>query len=141
MSGADRMRTPLRAIFVVGLLAGAAVLASCGSTAKAVIETVSPADAEAVLADNDDAVLLDIRTPEEYAEARISGSENIDFYDADFAAQLEQLDPDGTYVVYCRSDNRSGQAMETFRDLGFSEVYEMDGGIVNWYESGYPVES
>ena len=141
MSGADRIRTPLKAMFVVGLLAGAAVLASCGSTAEAVIETISPADADAVLADNGDAVLLDIRTPEEYAEARISGSENIDFYDAEFAAQLEQLDPDGTYVVYCRSDNRSGQAMETFRDLGFSEVYEIDGGIVNWYESGYPVES
>jgi rhodanese-related sulfurtransferase len=141
MSGADRRRTPLRAILVVGLLAGAAVLASCGSTAEAVLETVSPADADAVLADDGDAVLLDIRTPEEYAEARISGSENIDFYDADFAAQLEQLDSDGTYVVYCRSDNRSGQAMGTFRDLGFIEVYEIDGGIVNWYESGYPVES
>ena len=127
--------------FIVAVLAGVTLLSSCSSTANAVIETVSPAEADEVLSENGDAVLLDIRTPEEYGEARIGGSENIDFYAADFAEQLEQLDPDGTYVVYCRSDNRSGQAMDTFRDLGFAKVYEIDGGIVNWYESGYPVES
>lgn len=135
------MRINLKPLLIVALLAGATVLASCSSTAEAVVETVSPADADAVLVENGDAVLLDIRTPEEHAEARIDGSENIDFYEADFADRLAQLDPDGTYVVYCRSGNRSGQSMETFRDLGFTEVYEIDGGIVNWYDSGYPVDS
>jgi len=135
------VRINLKALLIVAVLGGATLLASCSSTAEAVVETVSPSDAEEVLVENGDAVLLDIRTPDEYAAARISGSENIDFYEADFAAQLAQLDPDGTYVVYCRSGNRSGQAMEIFRDLGFAEVYEIDGGIVNWSDSGYPVDS
>ena len=134
------MHFNLRSLLVVAVLGGASVLAGCSSTAEAVIETVPPADAEAVLVENGDAVLLDIRTPEEHAEARIGGSENIDFYESDFADRLAELDPEGTYVVYCRSGNRSGQAMEIFRDLGFNEVYEIDGGIINWYDSGYPVD-
>lgn len=134
------MQFNLRSLLIVAVLGGAAVLAGCSSTAEAVVETVPPADAEAVLVENGDAVLLDIRTPEEYSEARIDGSENIDFYEPDFADRLAELDPDGTYVVYCRSGNRSGQALEIFRDLGFNEVYEIDGGIINWYDSGYPVD-
>ena len=134
------MHFNLRSLLIVAVLGGASVLAGCSSTAEAVVETVPPADAEAVLVENGDAVLLDIRTPEEYSEARIDGSENIDFYEPDFADRLAELDPDGTYVVYCRSGNRSGQALEIFRDLGFNEVYEIDGGIINWYDSGYPVD-
>ena len=128
----------MKVLFVI-VLVGTALLGACSSTAEAVLETVAPADADLVLAENGDAVLLDIRTPEEFAEVRIAGAENVDFYAADFTRQLEQLDPGGPYVVYCRSDNRSGQAMEAFRDLGFTEVYEIDGGIVNWYDSGFPV--
>lgn len=135
------MRINLKSFLILAVLGGATLLASCSSTSEAVVETVSPSEAEAVLVDDGDAVLLDIRTPEEHAEARIGGSENIDFYEADFTDQLAALDRDGTYVVYCRSGNRSGQAMEIFRDLGFNEVYEIDGGIINWYDSGYAVDS
>ena len=134
------MRFAMKSLLGMTLVLGA-LLAACSSTTEAVVETVAPTSAAEVLAESEDAVLLDIRTPEEYAEARITGATNVDFYAADFTEQVEQLARDGTYVVYCRSDNRSGQAMETFRDLGFAEVYEIDGGIVNWYDSGFPVES
>ncbi len=119
-------------------LAAAIAIAGC-SASDATLETVSPEAAAEVIANTPDVVVLDIRTPEEYAEGFIEGAANVDFYRSDFAAQLDMLDKDAPYVVYCRSDNRSGQAMEVFADLGFTNVTEIDGGIVNWYESGLPI--
>jgi rhodanese-related sulfurtransferase len=86
-------------------------------------------------------VVLDIRTPEEFNEARLADAIMVDFYADDFEAQLDTLDKDVPYVMYCRSGNRSSEAVKTMKDLGFVEVYEIDGGIVNWYDQGYPIES
>jgi phage shock protein E len=121
-------------------LAAAIAIAGCSSS-DAVLETVSPEAAAEVIASTPDVVVLDIRTPEEFAEGFIEGASNIDFYRSDFAGQLDVLDKEVPYVVYCRSDNRSGQAMDVFADLGFTNVTEIDGGIVNWYESGLPIVS
>jgi rhodanese-related sulfurtransferase len=82
--------------------------------------------------DNTDFVIIDIRTPQEYADGYIEGAINVDFYAADFEQQLDQLDKNEIYLVYCRSANRSGQAMPVFERLGFTTVYNMLGGIVQW---------
>ena len=115
------------------------VLISACSSVGAVLETVPPQDAASTIAENPEAIVLDIRTPEEYDEGIIEGAINVDFYAADFADQLAALDRDATYVVYCRSGNRSGEAMATFADLEFQQVSEIDGGIVNWYQEGLPI--
>lgn len=120
------------------VIALAAVLTACGGTSTDVTQTVDAATAADLLAEGD-GVLLDIRTPEEFAAGKIAGSQNIDFYAADFAAQLDRLDKDATYFVYCRSGNRSSLSMNTFADLGFSSVYEIDGGILNWNAAGLPI--
>jgi phage shock protein E len=131
------MTTPVRTL--VALLAiGAMLVAGC-STTEGALTTVAPTEAAQVIAADADVVVLDIRTPEEYAAGIIEGAVNIDFYAADFATQLDTLDKDAHYVVYCRSGNRSGQAMSTFGGLGFAEVTEVDGGIVDWYAAGLPV--
>ncbi|MGI9642591.1 MAG: rhodanese-like domain-containing protein, partial [Acidimicrobiia bacterium] len=130
------MRTRFTLIALIAALV-AVVLAGCSSDG-ATLETVAPDDAATIIAENPDAIILDIRTPEEFGDGIIDGAVNIDFYEPDFASNLDALDKDASYVVYCRSDNRSGQAMDTFADLGFQQVTEIDGGIVNWYEQGYP---
>jgi rhodanese-related sulfurtransferase len=134
------MTTPIKLLATL-LATGALLVAGCSGSATnaGVQETVSPADAAEVIASDHEVVVLDIRTPEEYSAGIIDGAVNIDFYAADFSDQLDALDKDAHYVLYCRSGNRSGQAMETFADLGFAEVTEIDGGIVNWYGSGLPV--
>ena len=117
------------------------VTACSSGSDTATIELVSPADAAQVIEDDPAGlVVLDIRTPEEFNEARLADSVNVDFYDADFADQLDALDKNDPYVMYCRSGNRSSEAIKTMKDLGFVEVYEIDGGIANWYDSGFPVE-
>lgn len=136
-----RNRTTARLLALLVVLS--TLVAACSSgTETATIELVSPDQAAQVIEDAPAGlVVLDIRTPEEYAEVRLADAINIDFYDADFADQLDVLDKNDPYVVYCRSGNRSAEAVETMKELGFVEVYEIDGGIVNWYESGYSVDS
>ncbi len=89
---------------------------------------------------SDGFMLLDVRTPEEFAAGKIAGSENIDFYEAAFADSIAALDRDASYVVYCRSGNRSGQTLELMRQLGFTDVTDVSGGIVAWQEVGLPLE-
>ena len=119
----------------------AVLVTACSSgTDTASIELVSPEQAAEVIEDAPAGlVVLDIRTPEEYNEVRLDGAINVDYYATDFADQLDTLDKNNPYVMYCRSGNRSSDAVETMKDLGFTEVYEIDGGIVNWYEAGFPV--
>lgn len=114
------------------------LLAGCSSSVTTGIQSVDAAEAHA-LAIESGTVVLDIRTPEEFAEGRVEGAINIDFYAGDFAVRIAALDRDATYVVYCRSDSRSGQAMDLFRDLGFAAVHEIDGGILSWIQAGLPV--
>ncbi len=117
----------------------AAAVAACSSS-TGVIESLDADAAATLLEDDPTAVLLDIRTPEEYAESRIAGAVNIDFYAADFSTRLGALDRDTTYVIYCRSGNRTTAALDIFRDLGFSSVHAVDGGIQAWQGTGLAVE-
>lgn len=81
-------------------------------------------------------MVLDVRTPEEYAEGHLSGARNIDFFAEDFAARLEELDRNASYAIYCRSGNRSGQALNLMRSLGFVSVVNLSGGMLAWEGSG-----
>jgi phage shock protein E len=127
------------------LLTLALLVAACGggegpATAEAVIETISAADASALLADAPGGlVVLDVRTPEEFASGHLAGAVGLDFYAAAFADDLAALDREAPYLLYCRSGNRSGQAREMMRSLGFVEVHEIAGGINAWVEAGLPV--
>ena len=129
--------------FIAAVLVAGSMVAACGgtSTVESAIALVPPAEAAQVLEDRSpEVVLLDVRTPEEFAEAHVPGSVNIDFYAADFAEQLDTLGKDVPYVVYCRSGNRSDSTMDIMRDLGFSEVWDVDGGIIAWSQAGLPLE-
>ena len=123
------------------LAASALFFAACGGSDTAVIETVPATEAAEILAEPPTGlVTLDVRTLEEFNEVRIAGASNLDFYAPDFSDRLDTLDKTLPYFVYCRSGNRSGQTLDIMRDLGFEEVYNLDGGIVAWNEAGLPVE-
>lgn len=100
-----------------------------------------PASEAATLIDDREVIVLDIRTPAEVAEARLPVDEvlNLDFYEPDFADQLASLDRDASYVMYCRSGNRSGTTRALLSQLGFQDVADVDGGIIGWLEAGLPV--
>lgn len=83
--------------------------------------------------------ILDIRTASEYSAGHIKGAINIDFYSKDFKYKLSLLDKDKTYLLYCRTGNRTSKALAYFKELGFKKVYHLYGGISDWQNSGLPV--
>ncbi len=84
-------------------------------------------------------VLLDVRTPAEFAEGHLEGAVNIDFQAPDFEQRVRELDPAGEYLVYCRSGNRSGQAVQVMAAAGVQRTANLLGGIVEWAAQGRPV--
>ncbi|MCH8520023.1 MAG: rhodanese-like domain-containing protein [Nanoarchaeota archaeon] len=85
-------------------------------------------------------IILDIRTPEEFEAGHIKGAINIDFYDQNFQAQINSLNRDKKYLVYCRSGSRSSYTLPLFEQLEFNEVYELQGGAISWTRAGHQLE-
>jgi len=84
-------------------------------------------------------VILDVRTPDEFAGGHINKAINIDYLANDFIAKISKLDKNKTYLVNCRSGKRSLAAVEEMNKLGIYRAYSMKGGILAWINSGYPV--
>lgn len=83
-------------------------------------------------------VLIDVRTPGEFAEAHIEGATMIDINGADFEAGIAALDKSKSYVVICRSGGRSARASQYMIDQGFQKVTNVEGGMNAWLASGLP---
>ncbi len=125
---------------ILPLIILSVVAAACGTATQTGVVQVSADDAYAITsAPPADLVVLDVRTPEEFAEGHLDNAVNVDFYANDFAGNLAALDKNVPYVLYCRSGNRSGTTAEQMRSLGFTEVYEVDGGILSWIDVGLPL--
>ena len=79
------------------------------------------------------AIILDVRTEEEVHEGHIPGAINIDIRKGqEFVDEIEKLDTDKNYYVYCRSGARSGQACSIMNQLGFNKAYNLAGGFMEW---------
>jgi rhodanese-related sulfurtransferase len=79
------------------------------------------------------AIILDVRTDDEYKEGIIANAINIDIHSGqEFVEAIEALDKDKNYFVYCRSGMRSAKACEIMNQLGFENAYNLTGGIVDW---------
>ena len=80
-----------------------------------------------------DVVLIDVRTPEEYAQGAIEGAVNIDYFNQqDFIKQISSLNKNTPVYLYCRSGNRSMKAARQLVSLGFEKVYDLAGGYMAW---------
>ena len=84
-------------------------------------------------------IVLDVRTPAEYASGHLAHAQNIDIEASDFGNQIAALDKNATYAVYCHSGNRSGTALEQMTAAGFTHVYDLAGGIGAWQNMGGPM--
>ena len=87
----------------------------------------------------DNGLLLDVRTPQEYAEGHLEGSTLIDINSATFKDEVAKLDRNTPVYVYCRSGGRSGRAADIMTDMGFKSVYNLEGGIMAWQRESKPV--
>jgi rhodanese-related sulfurtransferase len=131
----------------------AALLAACGNPDTATAEKpqaeipevypfveVDAVAAAAMMKEAPEIVVIDVRTPEEFAAGHIKGAKNIDFTAGDFKAKLSELDRGVTYLMHCQSGGRSGNAMPVFEELKFESVIHLNTGFLDWADSGQPVE-
>lgn len=138
-----RFRILVRYYFIVLVLflAGIMVVTGCQSSVQT-IEDITVQEAFNLLEeeqDNPDFAIIDVRTPEEYAEGHIENAANIDFRADNFEDRIGELDRDKTYVIYCRSGVRSAGARDVMEELGFKEVYNVLEGITGWTDAGFPI--
>lgn len=126
------------AILAVALV----VLVSCSSGADepaAGNSTPAPGPEAAAAALEEGRTVIDVRTPEEYGAGHVDGATLVDVQAATFDDDIAGLDPDASYVVYCRSGNRSAQAAQRMRDAGLDVI---DGGaMTDMAEAGWKLAS
>jgi rhodanese-related sulfurtransferase len=77
-------------------------------------------------------IIIDVRTPEEYAEGHIQGALNINVKSESFVTEIENLSKSDTLLVYCRSGRRSLYAAQVMVSFGFQKIYDLEGGFLNW---------
>jgi rhodanese-related sulfurtransferase len=82
------------------------------------------------------AIVLDVRTKEEFDGGHIEGSKNIDIHSVTFKEQVEKFDKSRGYVVYCASGGRSAKATQIMLDSGFGDVHSLLGGLAGWKKEG-----
>ena len=121
---------------VIALVASVLLLAGCSSSSSAVDLSVSEFSSKVAEAG---IITLDVRTPGEFNEGHIEGAQLIDFQSGNFENEIATLDKSKTYAVYCRSGNRSGEAVKVMSDAGFTSVYNLNGGVIDWANAGLPL--
>ena len=84
-------------------------------------------------------ISLDVRTTGEFAEGHLVNALNINVESGNFEAELANLDKNATYAVYCRSGRRSAVAVDLMKKSGFNNLYNLDGGVIDWSASGLPL--
>ena len=116
------------------------LLAPISTLASPPLQDISARTAAALIQENQsnpDFIILDIRTPKEFHAGHIQGARNIDFYAQSFAKEFRSLDRQKTYLIYCRSGNRSRQLMGAVEKMNFKQVFHMRSGLVDWVGQGF----
>ena len=133
-------------VLIVGVLLTSGCIQTETNTAKPetqiqITENITPEEAYILIQENKDNpnfVILDVRTPEEFLGEYIENAINLDYYSDTFRNDLDKLDKNKTYLIYCRSGRRSENALNIMKELDFKEVYNMFGGINRWKSEVLP---
>lgn len=104
---------------IITITIGAALLIGAG------FFFINRSSEPATVAVTEQTIILDVRTPAEFAEGHLEGAELLDFNSGQLSAAISTMDPDAQYFVYCRSGNRSAQAVQVMKDAGFTDVTDL----------------
>lgn len=154
MKAIDKNIPILRVLLAVATACSLVALPACSSgsqgdseasSATAVSEEMPTVPTKTVpeiadMLDDGNVAVIDVRTPEEYVLGHLFGAMNIDFYSDDFSQNLDTLDRDRTYVVYCRCGVRGAKSVAAMQEIGFQDVYNMEGGYLEWEYERQPIE-
>ena len=133
---------PTRYILLLFVILVGFILPSCRAQQDQNITALSPKEASKLIethTGDSDFIILDIRTPGEYQSGHLKNAIMIDYYSKSFVDEIGRLDKNKSYLVYCRSGNRSARSMDLFNKLHFQEIYHLSSGIKSWISEGLPL--
>ena len=99
---------------------------------KPIVENVDTKTFQELIAKNPEGVVLDVRTPEEVANGHLANASTINFYDEDFQKKVSMIRKDQPVLVYCAAGSRSAKAAEQMSQMGFTKIYNLQGGYNGW---------
>lgn len=111
----------------------------CSASGQSKTEPIDPAAFQQKMEQSGPKIILDVRTPAEYAGGHLAGAINYDIYDTAFASRLSGLDNTKPVFVYCKGGGRSAEAARQLKEIGFDAVYDLRGGIMAWERNGLPL--
>ena len=129
-------------IILLNLILIGFILPSCSAQQDGTSTALSAKEASTLIGkhkDDPNFIILDIRTPGEYQSGHLKDSIMIDYYSKSFGDQIARLDKGKSYLVYCRSGNRSARSMALFEKLQFKKIYHLSSGINGWNSEGLPL--
>ena len=135
----ERFKTIILSIVILAIFSGC--ISDTKPSEKSRYKDISVQQGKEMV-DRGEVFILDVRTPEEYAAGHIKGSTLLavqDIPEQELGEKLKDIPKDRKILVYCRTDRRSTQASQILVENGFSEVYNMKGGIIGWMNAGYEV--
>lgn len=130
------MKATLLNFLFIGFL-----FASCNGQSNAKYESIAALNFAEKIKSTTQPAILDVRSPEEFAGQHIDNAINVDWNGDNFESKISKYDKSKPIFVYCMSGGRSKKAAEKFAELGFSKIYELQGGIMKWNAAGLSVPS
>ena len=106
---------------------------------KPIVENVDTKTFQELIAKNPEGVVLDVRTPEEVANGHLANASTINFYDEDFQKKVSMIRKDQPVLVYCAAGSRSAKAAEQMSQMGFTKIYNLQGGYNGWMNAGFDI--
>lgn len=113
------------------------ITAGC-DTAQSQKKLITATEMQGKITAEPNITVIDVRTPGEFEKGHVANALNIDWNGADFAAQIAKIDTTKPVIIYCQSGGRSAKAAEKMMSMGFSYLYEMEGGMMKWRAADLP---
>jgi len=109
------------------------------SVQTATVKTIGAVEFKS-LSSQENAIILDVRTPEEVADGKIPNAQMINIYDPEFESKVIQLQKEKSVFIYCSAGVRSAKAAEFLISQGYPSVYHLQGGLGEWLQNGFPFQ-
>lgn len=122
--------------YLIFILFSSVMLFSCNGQPSKNIETITPEAFAKKIKETSKPQILDVRTPEEFTSEHIDNAININWLGDNFVSEAEKLDKSKPVFLYCKSGGRSAKASAKLAELGFKNIYELQGGILKWNAAG-----
>jgi thioredoxin len=122
--------------YILSLLFISILFINCNGQNNKNYESIAPTTFEEKIKQTPKAQLIDVRSPEEYTAQHIDKAVNINWNSDEFTSKVKSYDKEKPIFVYCLSGGRSKQAANKLQEMGFKEIYELQGGIMKWNAEG-----